>query len=131
VEGHLSTAEGLIPAPIPAWCGVSLSPVYLSAVQPILHLDFYIFPRYPQVWTGLMRRALLRSPVFLRQSLRPPLLARLQHTAFKMAEEPSKAEECSQNEQLPKLSPSEFRQYNRMAEHMNYYVRRFLPRDNA
>lgn len=26
-------------------------------------------------------------------------------------------------EEFPKLSPAEFRVYNRLAEHMNYYVR--------
>jgi hypothetical protein len=35
------------------------------------------------------------------------------------AEEGEQKPEC---EGLPKLSPIEFRQYNRLAENMNYYV---------
>ena len=40
------------------------------------------------------------------------------------AEEQSKMEEqAAKCEELPKLTKSEFNQYNHMAEHMDYYVR--------
>ena len=40
----------------------------------------------------------------------------------KVSKEPKK-EEKQQNEDLPKLSPQEFRQFNHMSEHMDMFVR--------
>ena len=77
-----------------------------------------------------MRRIFPLAPALLRPAIKRPLrypnlprLHTLDNATMAATEQPQVPEDAIATEpQLPQLSPSDFRVYNSMAEHMDYFV---------